>query len=216
MTPRPTLSAGLLAALGVALALLAALAATTPGASTASAPSPGADPAKARPRHPVRVRQPIQPPRVETGLLDARGQPITTACATCHATSKPRPETNAAEQLDEFHQGLAYAHGQLSCLSCHHADNYDRLRLADGRQLEFPDALQLCAQCHGPQYRDYQHGSHGGMTGYWDLSRGPRDRNHCVDCHDPHAPAYARVRPAFAPAPDRGHSPQTGTTGAHP
>jgi hypothetical protein len=160
--------------------------------------------------HPVRIRKPIQPPRVETGLLDARGHPVTTSCATCHATSKPRPENASAEQLDEFHQGLTYAHGNLTCLSCHHADNYDRLRLADGRAVEFPDALQLCAQCHGPQYRDYLHGSHGGMTGHWDLRRGPRDRNHCVDCHDPHAPAFPKVRPVFAPAPDRG------LTSSHP
>jgi hypothetical protein len=59
--------------------------------------------------------------------------------------------------------------------------------------------MDLCGQCHGPQARDYAHGAHGGMTGYWDLSRGPRERNNCIDCHDPHAPAFPKVRPVFAP-----------------
>jgi cytochrome c553 len=206
---------------GLALVALAAIAAALGVRSLADASHPAAKgpppapnvspvPRPATPsgvRYPVHIRQPIVPPRVDTGLRDPRGQPITTSCASCHATSPPRPDTRAAAELDEFHQGLTYAHGDLSCLSCHHAGDYDRLRLADGRRVEFPEAMQLCAQCHGPQYRDYRHGSHGGMTGHWDLRRGPRERNHCVDCHDPHAPAFPLVRPVFEPAPDRGLAP---------
>ncbi len=94
---------------------------------------------------------------------------------------------------------MRYAHGERTCLSCHNARDYDTLRLADGSALAYRNVIKLCAQCHGPQYRDYRHGSHGGMNGYWDLSRGPRYRNNCVDCHDPHAPAYPRVRPAPPP-----------------
>jgi formate-dependent nitrite reductase cytochrome c552 subunit len=60
-------------------------------------------------------------------------------------------------------------------------------------------AIELCAQCHGPQYRDYKAGAHGGMTGNWDLSRGPRVRNHCVDCHEAHAPRYPGTRPVLRP-----------------
>jgi hypothetical protein len=73
------------------------------------------------------------------------------------------------------------------------------LRLADGRSLPYSDVMSLCAQCHGPQFRDYQHGAHGGMTGYWDLSKGGRTRNSCIDCHDPHAPKYPTVTPARGP-----------------
>ena len=61
--------------------------------------------------------------------------------------------------------------------------------------------MTLCAQCHGPQFRDYQHGAHGGMTGYWDLTKGGRMRNNCIDCHDPHAPKYPTVTPG--PRPER-------------
>jgi hypothetical protein len=59
--------------------------------------------------------------------------------------------------------------------------------------------MRLCAQCHGPQYRDYQNGAHGGMTGNWDLSKGGRVRNNCIDCHDPHAPRYPTVTPSRGP-----------------
>lgn len=166
-------------------------------------------------RHATHIRQPIVAPRVDTGRKDAHGASITVACGTCHATSQPRRETRSAVDLDEFHQGLQYAHGTLTCLSCHDATNYDQLRLADGRGLPFTEAMSLCAQCHGPQYRDYTHGSHGGMTGYWDLSRGPRERNHCVDCHDPHAPRYPEVRPAFPLPPDRGVATKKTSASAH-
>jgi formate-dependent nitrite reductase cytochrome c552 subunit len=183
---------------------LAALAVIAVTQQNGSAPNPAPQPTSAAPRHPVSIRQPIRQPRVDTGKFDPQGQPITVSCGSCHATSAPRPDTRQAAELNEFHQGLQYQHGSLTCLSCHDASNYDQLRLADGRGVPFPDAMSLCAQCHGPQYRDYSHGSHGGMSGHWDLSRGPRQRNHCVDCHDPHAPQFPVVQPAFPLPADRG------------
>ena len=118
-------------------------------------------------------------------------------CGTCHATRKPGITTTSASELDEFHQGLRYAHGQQTCLSCHNSDNYDTLRRADGRALAYADVMELCTQCHGPQARDYRKGSHGGGTGYWDQRRGTKQRNHCVDCHDPHSPGFPQMQPTF-------------------
>jgi hypothetical protein len=68
------------------------------------------------------------------------------------------------------------------------------------------DAIRLCAQCHGQQHTAYTHGAHGGMNGHWDLSRGDRLRNHCVDCHDPHAPAFPRYMPMPPPRDTAGAS----------
>jgi hypothetical protein len=142
-------------------------------------------------------------PRVETGLIDRHGVAVGVACMTCHATREPNRAHGVGGLVpDEFHQGLRYAHGAdggQSCLSCHHAEDYDALRLADGRKLAFANAQQLCAQCHGPQTRDYLHGSHGGMNGHWDTTRGPRERRTCTDCHDLHAPAYPALTPVFPP-----------------
>ncbi len=138
-------------------------------------------------------------PRVATGRLLSNGDPETLACGTCHAARTPDTLKATEVELDEFHQGLKFNHGGRTCLSCHNADDYDSLRLADGRAIGFPNVMELCAQCHGTQHRDYVHGAHGGMTGHWDLTRGPRTRNNCTTCHDPHAPAYPLVHPVFKP-----------------
>ncbi len=156
--------------------------------------------------HPVVIRESGGAALVDSGKKDFHGQPVMVACATCHDTRSPDFQNLSGEQLDEFHQGLKYQHGAQTCLSCHNANDYDTLKRADGRPLEFSESMQLCAQCHGPQYRDYQNGSHGGMSGYWDLKQGPRERNTCTHCHDPHHPKYPRVMPVFPPKPVIGES----------
>ncbi len=149
--------------------------------------------------HPVTIQPGHPTPLLDTRRKNQRGEAITAACSTCHSTTAPRPETRSAADLDEFHQGLTYQHGNLTCLSCHNAADYDSLHLADGKKVAFPDVMTLCGQCHGPQKRDYDHGSHGGMNGHWDLASGPRVRNNCVQCHDPHHPKYPLVMPVLPP-----------------
>lgn len=136
---------------------------------------------------------------------------VSASCGTCHATRSPDFTNRKPEDLDEFHQGIAFSHSSshhgadanlhntLTCLSCHNPNDYDTLRLADGTTVEYVDVMKLCSQCHGPQTRDFEHGAHGGMTGYWDLTRGPRQRNNCVDCHHPHTPQFPKMKPTFKP-----------------
>jgi len=150
-------------------------------------------------RHPVVINRPEGPPRLSLDMTGLLGRSMGINCSTCHTIRESNPDNRSTEQLDEFHQGLAYVHGDLTCLSCHNPQNYDTLRLADGRSLNYRDVMNLCAQCHGPQWRDYQHGAHGGMAGHWDLSKGPRMRNNCIDCHDPHAPKFPMMQPTFKP-----------------
>lgn len=153
------------------------------------------------PAHPTEIHRPSTLGVVDTPLVDVNGAPVGVACVTCHG---PDPETAwAATPGEPFHTGVEVVHGTLACDACHDPADRSRLRLADGTALAFADTLELCAQCHGPQTRDYRHGAHGGMTGYWDPRRGPRERNHCVDCHAPHAPAYGRFAPTFPPADRR-------------
>lgn len=148
---------------------------------------------------PVTIRKPAGPPRVFTGLKNVHGHSITIACSTCHATREANFDNKTAEDLDEFHGSLEFAHGNISCLSCHNSEDYDALKLADGSRVEFTDVMTLCAQCHGPQMTDYEHGAHGGFNGYWDLTRGPREKNNCVDCHNPHSPKFPSMQPTFKP-----------------
>ena len=138
---------------------------------------------------------------VVSDKLDSLGRPIRVSCTTCHSTREPKDFPRDASDLRAFHGGLVVNHGDLRCASCHVEQGgiEPKLRLADGRTLPTSDAIELCAQCHGPKYQDYIHGSHGGMNGYWDLSKGPRLRNHCVDCHDPHSPKFQPSRPVLEP-----------------
>ena len=105
------------------------------------------------------------------------------------------------------HPHLTHA-DDLSCLSCHNPEDYSKLRLADGSPVDFADVQRLCAQCHGLQHRDYLVGLHGGMTGYWDLTRGERHRLNCIDCHDAHAPQFPTMQPAPGPRDTPGRRPE--------
>ena len=162
----------------------------------------------------VEIHQPATLGVVDTPLRDVRGRPIGVSCETCHAPgadgqSLATPPADAALLAEAFddpeqpHASLVVDHGDLSCNSCHDADDRRFLHLADGTRLEMAEAMDLCAQCHGVQHRDYTRGSHGGMTGAWDLRRGDRSRNHCLDCHGAHAPGWSQLQPVFPPQ-DRG------------
>ncbi len=145
------------------------------------------------------VSRPDGPPRISTGLTDELGREVSVSCASCHANMDPNPRIRSADDLADFHHGLAYDHGNMSCLSCHNADNYNTLRLADGSAVDYPDVQHMCSQCHAPEARDFARGVHGGMTGYWDRTRGPQTQKSCIDCHDPHKPAFPRMTPDFKP-----------------
>jgi formate-dependent nitrite reductase cytochrome c552 subunit len=154
---------------------------------------------------PVEIHVPPRLTGVATTEVDSLRRPVQASCVSCHSLRPPAEIPTSTAALDEFHQGLTFNHGELSCASCHAPGPTPRLRRADGTTLDLRDAILLCRQCHGPQGRDYDHGAHGGMTGHWDLSVGGRMRNHCVDCHDPHTPAFQPTRPVLLPR-DRGTS----------
>jgi len=149
--------------------------------------------------HPIEVRNPPSLGEVDTGLRDASGAAIGVACATCHDPNDKGALARKDDVPNDFHGGIELAHGSLGCASCHDAEDRTRLRLADGETLAMQDVLQLCGQCHGPKYRDFWKGSHGGGRGYWDRTKGPWIRNSCVACHSPHAPVYPTVMPAPPP-----------------
>lgn len=127
------------------------------------------------------------------------------ACASCHTIKPMKALPSSVADLRDFHEGLVLRHGDLSCAHCHVEGerSHDTLHLANGETFPMTDAIRLCAQCHGPQFRDYSRGAHGGMQGAWSPALGPRTRNHCVDCHDPHAPQFQGGLPVLPPR-DRG------------
>lgn len=118
-------------------------------------------------------------------------------CADCHSLFPSPPET---ERTLTQHREIVLAHGiNKRCFNCHNIR--DRNTFADdkGDPIPYDQPPLLCAKCHGPVYRDWTHGAHGRTNGYWDTSRGPQQRRKCVECHDPHAPAFPAMHPAPAP-----------------
>jgi hypothetical protein len=169
--------------------------------SAALASAGGQDSADSAPPalHAMEVRNPPSLGTVDTGLRDAEGASVGVACATCHDPNHSEALARKGEVPENFHGGIELVHGSLRCGSCHAPEDRTKLRLADGEEIPIRDVLQLCGQCHGPKYRDFKKGSHGGGRGYWDRSRGPWVRNNCVACHAAHAPAYPTVMPAPPP-----------------
>lgn len=150
-------------------------------------------------QHSVHIRRPSGPPQVSLSGSDPHGRAARVACSTCHSVRQPNIQNTTAQTLDEFHQGLQVSHGQLACYACHNPNNVDTLRLADGSPVEYADVMDLCSQCHSQQAASFTHGAHGGMNGFWDLSRGPQIKNNCIDCHDPHAPKFPKMVVDFKP-----------------
>lgn len=160
------------------------------------------DPAMSAPPRDI-VHAPSSLEGLPSGRTDVHGQEIAIACTTCHGIAAlDTPVPRVGETPGGPHAALVAEHGDRPCTACHDPADASRLRLADGTSLPMTEAMQLCAQCHGAQHRAFVHGAHGGMRGHWDAERGPRVRNHCVDCHDPHRPAFPMVQP-MPPSRDR-------------
>jgi hypothetical protein len=179
----------------------------------ATASRDATDEASASPSADV-VHAPLALEGIPSGRHDVHGREIPIACTTCHGIEALEvPVPAPGDTPGGPHAALVAEHGGRPCTACHDPEDASRLRLADGTSVPMTEAMQLCAQCHGAQHRAFQHGAHGGMRGHWDAARGPRLRNHCVDCHDPHRPAFPAVQPMppprdrFRPASGDHHAP---------
>jgi len=148
--------------------------------------------------HPVDIHTTAAPGGLVSDERSSTGEPLVVPCAICHS---PETGTSLASIIGpeaRAHADVDMDHGDLTCGSCH-SQGTESLHLADGQDLGWKQTMDLCSQCHGNQRRDYDHGSHGGMTGYWNLKQGPRSRNECVDCHAPHSPQMTPVLPVLTP-----------------
>lgn len=97
---------------------------------------------------------------------------------------------------------MVHGGGNLWCLDCHDNEDRDKLVRLNGDLLTFNESHLLCGECHGPILRDWDRGIHGSTTGYWDMSRDDGEstvRKLCVECHLPHNPAYASMKPMPGP-----------------
>ncbi len=150
-------------------------------------------------RFPVKLTRPTNFGGLDVTQREISGAPASIACQTCHQPGSTNALAARPGAPKDLHRDISLSHGDLSCQSCHQAANPGQLHGSDGRSFRLEDSMAHCSQCHGPQRRNYNHGAHGGMRGYWDLSRGARERNDCISCHPPHQPKYPQVTPMPGP-----------------
>jgi formate-dependent nitrite reductase cytochrome c552 subunit len=129
-------------------------------------------------------------------------------CYACHEKGKPptlRFDEHQNLIIPREHSDIVMGHGEHgrnnNCFNCHNENNLELLQTRDGRVLRFQDSPQLCGSCHGPTYEDWEAGAHGRISGFWDRKLGPITRKDCVNCHNPHAPAFQGRPPAPGPHP---------------
>lgn len=139
--------------------------------------------------HPA-VRDPLM-----TARLDKIGFEYN--CNACHQNFELSKETHT--RIAE-HTEIELDHGlNESCYNCHNIDNLETLVDYEGTLVKFETSELLCRKCHGPTYRDWTHGAHGRPSGYWDERKGVSTKTTCVQCHDPHSPAFKPIAPAPRP-----------------
>jgi hypothetical protein len=161
-------------------AVLASLGVLALQATPARATEPAAAPAPAAKKAPERQVQANSPP-FSDGIFP---------CSDCH---DPKSKVDATHRRLQFHdeQQDVLHHGEERwCLDCHDAQNRDVLRSAAGLPIPYTESYRLCGQCHGDKLRDWKLGVHGKRVGQWD---GEKTYFLCVNCHNPHAPAWKGV-----------------------
>ncbi len=183
------------------------------GCSSGGKPSaaPEWTPANAKSElHPTTITRAASSGALTTHAAETSGEAVGIACATCHQGSDAAPSLADRARKERgpnaertMHTELALAHGDLECTSCHTAESPELLHSANGAKFSITDSMRLCSQCHGLIRKAYDHGAHGGMRGYWDLQRGPRERNTCIACHNPHSPKHPKVIPVPGPKDKR-------------
>ncbi|MBQ4820964.1 cytochrome C [Aquimarina sp. MMG016] len=110
------------------------------------------------------------------------------ACTECH--SKPLQEMQSNDGAKKAHWDIKLAHADLNtmnCISCHDGDNMDNLKSLTGNTINFNRSYKLCSQCHTNQFEDWKGGAHGKKVAGW---APPRASMTCVNCHNPHQPAF--------------------------
>lgn len=120
-------------------------------------------------------------------------------CTQCHRT--------LADQMPKgvkTHTDLKLQHMEeiQHCRFCHSAQAPNSLVLMDLKPLPVTRSPELCAQCHGPVFNDWNRGIHGKITGGW---KGDRKRLTCVACHDPHHPKFTQMDATATPKRPKNH-----------
>lgn len=144
--------------------------------------------------------------RSYTDLVKAEEDVEQFNCYTCHEEGKQavlKFDDKKQLVIPEEHEDIVMGHGthgrNNNCFNCHDENNLLMLQPRDGRALKLGESTNLCGSCHGPTHRDWEAGSHGRTSGFWNRKAGAFTKQNCVNCHDPHKPKFPGRQPAPGP-----------------
>ncbi|MDY8134921.1 cytochrome c3 family protein [Aquimarina sp. 2201CG5-10] len=109
-------------------------------------------------------------------------------CTECH--NQPLSKMQSNDGLKKAHWDIKLSHADvntMNCITCHNGDDMDNLKSLTGNTIDFNRSYKLCSQCHTNQFEDWKGGAHGKKVAGW---APPRASMTCVNCHDPHKPAF--------------------------
>ena len=115
-------------------------------------------------------------------------------CNSCHTESIPKLKQGYDIQKAHWNINVLHAPANtMNCTTCHDDGNLNKLQSITSNEISLNQSYKLCAQCHSTQFNDWTGGSHGKKLGGW---APPTIKNNCVNCHDPHKPAFETRWPA--------------------
>jgi len=126
-------------------------------------------------------------------IPERKGNIKSYACIECH--TKPLKQMQRKD-LKKAHWNISIKHANantMNCVTCHNGNNMDDLHSLTGAKIDFNMSYKLCSQCHTKQFKDWKGGAHGKQIGGW---APPRASLTCVNCHNPHNPAFSSKWPA--------------------
>ncbi|MCF6313117.1 MAG: hypothetical protein L3J39_11755 [Verrucomicrobiales bacterium] len=133
-------------------------------------------------------------------------------CMDCHVSIDSQPHSTDLHQ----HANIELQHGiNTRCVTCHDSKNRNLLATLDNKTFTYAQSSQLCSQCHGPVYRQWERGIHGKTLGYWDAKLGKSEKLTCTQCHDPHHPRFDAIKPLPGPNTLRMGDQETGDSQDH-
>lgn len=132
----------------------------------------------------------------KTFLIPKRKEHMTMyACNECHSSTLEEMQQDQLA-LKRSHWDITLEHGNahtMNCITCHNGATMNELHSLTGEKIDFNQSYLLCAQCHNTQFKDWAGGAHGKNIGGW---AAPRAINTCVNCHNPHKPAFEKRLPS--------------------
>ena len=116
-------------------------------------------------------------------------------CQNCHNIPLSElSEGKSTVKKAHWNIELQHASGEImNCMTCHNSNNMNQLISLSGHPISIDKSFELCAQCHSAQYQDWQGGAHGKSINGWQK---PRAVKTCVNCHNPHSPAFEKRWPS--------------------